>query len=937
MMIKKQICIACFFALSMCSLRAGASVSADSLTVISPKRFETLYGFPVPVVIEFGQGIESGTFRALLNDVDVTHVFEKTGEGVQAAVGLEHGLRVKTKEAFLQTPNMLKIKAEALDPEEDVDFETYFFVNVDRLVTIGPKGGTIQSLDNRLVVGVPEGALSSGTIAGVAEVRGRGSTGPAYQVSPEGMRFNRPVRVTLKYTPEELPADVTESDLFVVSDNGFPRKLDRTVVDKTSGTVSGIAFSTARFFLSYTIIMGKKPTQVPFAEDFRFPLGDVSAGSYTCGRAYEPPRDGDLGEALNLLQRSSSFAGSHEPGLVFNEPEKENTWEVGKAFGWKRSLDPHSGFGPSGDAAGGADEEIWNNGEDWRFIGSAPVPEALSVHAVADGLVIYNGPGFGETIVLAHRIPGDLVFSIYSNLKEKSPCLAGTAVHRGNIIGKIQGPESKRAHLHFGIGKADLIEVDAGSGEFKVPAVWVEEWRQEQVRELFYEPTNFILNIAGAYKWDFNVNGNSRGWDVKSDGEPVSHIKDGTYAIVPACRHFQLVSYPLKVKTASFDSVFITIKSSAEGGAGRAYFKTDEKPVYSESRVVPFQIEHDGAFHEYRVYMADHPDWRGAVIGIRLDFFDVLAGEAARLDLDQIRLGRAYLSKVPDTAQSKCYDNTREIICPGPNEPFYGQDAHYEIHPPGYEVATIDGHEVILDQVTGLMWLRRDDETKRTWQEAVEYCEHLDLAGYSDWRLPTKKELQSIGNFGHADSADDMAHFPDLHEPEACYWSASTRAFLALSAWTVCPWNSEVRFDIKSDGHPVRAVRGRPLEFGDFRDNGDGTVTDIATGLMWQQAEDRPMTWETALAYCQDLDLGGYDDWRLPDIRELSGLVDDLRRNPSIDTAYFPGCRPANYWSGTSYARYPDFAWYVRFADGRVQQGGQKGRQYYVRAVRGGE
>jgi hypothetical protein len=142
---------------------------------------------------------------------------------------------------------------------------------------------------------------------------------------------------------------------------------------------------------------------------------------------------------------------------------------------------------------------------------------------------------------------------------------------------------------------------------------------------------------------------------------------------------------------------------------------------------------------------------------------------------------------------------------------------------------------------------------------------------------------------------------------------------------------------VKGDHNYVRAVRGRSLEFGHFRDNGDGTVMDMRTGLMWQQEETKAMTWEKALAYCENLDLGGYNDWRLPGIRELLSLVDDIRRDPSINTAYFPGCWPSIYWSSTTHTLYPGFVWYVGFDDGQVHGGGHKGRRYYVRAVRGGE
>jgi len=80
-----------------------------------------------------------------------------------------------------------------------------------------------------------------------------------------------------------------------------------------------------------------------------------------------------------------------------------------------------------------------------------------------------------------------------------------------------------------------------------------------------------------------------------------------------------------------------------------------------------------------------------------------------------------------------------------------------------------------------------------------------------------------------------------------------------------------------------------------YVNNGNGTVTDTSTGLMWQQDTARDdqgnydtMTWEEALAYCESRTLGGHTDWRLPTIKELRSLVDYTRYNPAINTTYFP-------------------------------------------------
>ena len=80
-----------------------------------------------------------------------------------------------------------------------------------------------------------------------------------------------------------------------------------------------------------------------------------------------------------------------------------------------------------------------------------------------------------------------------------------------------------------------------------------------------------------------------------------------------------------------------------------------------------------------------------------------------------------------------------------------------------------------------------------------------------------------------------------------------------------------------------------------FADNGDGTVTDTATGLMWQQADDGvARDWGEALAYAEDLTLAGHGDWRLPNAKELQSIV-DYSRSPGASTTWFAACvRPTD-------------------------------------------
>jgi hypothetical protein len=118
-------------------------------------------------------------------------------------------------------------------------------------------------------------------------------------------------------------------------------------------------------------------------------------------------------------------------------------------------------------------------------------------------------------------------------------------------------------------------------------------------------------------------------------------------------------------------------------------------------------------------------------------------------------------------------------------------------------------------------------------------------------------------------------------------------------------------------------------------DNGDGTVTDTDTGLIWQQAEGGAMTWEEALVYCETLDLAGLNDWRLPNSNELQSIVNYDLTAPSIDTTFFPGAHSSSYWASTTNTSNVIHAWSVTFNNGSVIPNLKSG-SFYVRAVRSG-
>jgi hypothetical protein len=123
-----------------------------------------------------------------------------------------------------------------------------------------------------------------------------------------------------------------------------------------------------------------------------------------------------------------------------------------------------------------------------------------------------------------------------------------------------------------------------------------------------------------------------------------------------------------------------------------------------------------------------------------------------------------------------------------------------------------------------------------------------------------------------------------------------------------------------------------------FIDNQDGTVTDNCMGLMWQKdsAPQGYYTWQRALQYCEDLNLAGYSDWRLPNVRELNGLANYGDKDPgelSIHPIFTAVA--AKYWSSTTFIDEPEKAWYVSSIDGH-SHGTDKDSLFscYVRAVR---
>ena len=156
---------------------------------------------------------------------------------------------------------------------------------------------------------------------------------------------------------------------------------------------------------------------------------------------------------------------------------------------------------------------------------------------------------------------------------------------------------------------------------------------------------------------------------------------------------------------------------------------------------------------------------------------------------------------LPDTCQTKCYDTIgNEMTCPAAGQYLYGQDAQYQGAPPAYQD---NGNQTVTDRNGGLIWMKSDDGTRRTWQDAVDYCNGLDFAGQTDWRLPTRFELDSIVDYGRS--------YPAINPIFSCqssfYWSAIPYAGDPVYAWGIYFNDGGDHWLDKINKYYVRCVR----------------------------------------------------------------------------------------------------------------------------------
>lgn len=297
--------------------------------------------------------------------------------------------------------------------------------------------------------------------------------------------------------------------------------------------------------------------------------------------------------------------------------------------------------------------------------------------------------------------------------------------------------------------------------------------------------------------------------------------------------------------------------------------------------------------------------------------------------------------KVIDTNQMSFFSDKTYIDAPIKGQKYFGQDASYL----GYQALYKDNKNgTISDIQTGLMW-QKSFTQKMTWNEAVKYANESNLGGYNDWRIPTIKELYSLidfsGKTGTARNKDITVPSdakPYINTNYFNFEYSKDRRYIDAQYWTKTKYVSTtmngnetffgVNFaDGRIKGYPIhgmnnhggkyylRLVRGNnKYGINSFEDRNNGLIKDNATGLTWTKEDFGPVNWSKAITYCEDLEIGGVDNFRLPNVKELQSIIDytkspDTSNSASINEM-FSSTKILNergqddygfYWSSTTH------------------------------------
>jgi len=347
---------------------------------------------------------------------------------------------------------------------------------------------------------------------------------------------------------------------------------------------------------------------------------------------------------------------------------------------------------------------------------------------------------------------------------------------------------------------------------------------------------------------------------------------------------------------------------------------------------------------------------RWLIVGFSIVILIACGGGSVSKDKNNTDTVVVNKAPVKKTGQIKSYDKNGTEVTDGSVK----DDGYYQA---GVETSYTrdDDKEVVIDNITGLMWQDNIDAktVKKQWltddnydtchndktspsckdtrgDTAITYCANLTLGGYDDWRLSTSDELMYIADRSKVNPAISSV-FQNVVSDD--YWSSTTVVGDEDYVWGVSFFTGYDSWYDKSHSYYMRCVRSNsPILHSFTRDNSTQIVTDSKTGLQWQdneEAETVKKTWIEAINYCENLTLGDFNDWRLPNFNELYFLADRSKSKPAISSV-FQSVVSDGYWSSSTVVFDKDHESGIYFYNGG-DYWGDKSDSDYVRCVRVGQ